>query len=119
VTDRDVVAEDQGALIPHRVADAAVLEVRVLSYANDVAVATDDAVEPETGIIPDLDVTDDLSALRKKNALADLRSFALVLVQHPTPHLLAARCRACTRFRSFRKATTLAVFGDIINGCFA
>ena len=85
VTNRDVVPQNQGTLVPHRVTDAAVLEVRILSDPNDVAVTADDAVEPEARIIADLDVTYDLRALCNKHPLANFRSFSLVLVQHLDP----------------------------------
>jgi Radical SAM superfamily len=83
VTDRDVVAQDQRTLVPHGVTDAAILEVGVLPYANDVAITADNAVEPEARIIADFDVTDDLGALGKENVLADFWSFSFVFVQHP------------------------------------
>src|SRR5438477_500755 len=72
-------------------------------YAYDIAVAAHHAVEPEARIIADLDVSDDLSAFGEKNTPTDFRFLPLVLVQHRGLWL---------------KATTLAVFGDIINGCF-
>jgi hypothetical protein len=64
------------------VTDATVLEVRIFSDPNDVAVTTDDAVEPEARIVADLDVTDNLRALGKEDALANFRPFSPVLVQH-------------------------------------
>jgi hypothetical protein len=64
------------------VADRSILNIRVLSDADDVHIASDNAVEPDAGVVADFHIPNNLSAFGDVNPFSQLRPFSLVLMQH-------------------------------------
>src|SRR5712671_5546145 len=82
MADCHIIPENQGAFVPHHMADGAVLNVRMHSDADDVHVPPNDAVVPDAGVVANFHVADNLGAFSDINTLSQFRPLSHVLMQH-------------------------------------
>ena len=82
VTDRDVVAENQGIGIVRHVEQREVLDVGTPADPNEIDVAADDAMKPYAGFGFDDHVADDHRGVFDKGGIRDGRGNAFVGFNH-------------------------------------
>src|SRR5438874_2546559 len=107
VADRNVVPENQRAFVPHHMPDGAVLNIRVLSDADDIHVSANDAVVPHAGVVADFHIAYNLRAFGDVNSLTQLRPLSLVLMQHRRPPDKTSTLTGLLNFTQSRAGTMI------------